>query len=84
VEYIDIPNSDRLNVCCQVKKTKNWLRNNREISLSCDPTFMKECMPEVCKSIRYTYLWIPDETPTPIFLYTDNAGGHGTEEIVNT
>ena len=42
--------------------------------------FMKKVMPEVGEAIRASYNWVPDEIT--IFLYLDNAGGHGTKEVV--
>ena len=42
---------------------------------------MKEVMPKVGKAIRDAYHWVAFEHP--VFLYLDNAGGHGTQDIVD-
>ena len=55
--------------------------DKREVDVSCDSTFMKEVMPEVGKAIRAAYHWVLPRIP--IFLYLDNAGGHGTQEVVD-
>ena len=55
--------------------------DKREVDISCDSTFMKEVMPEVGKAIREAYHWVLPQIP--IFLYLDNAGGHGTQEVVD-
>lgn len=38
-------------------------------------------MPRVGAKIREAYHWV--DRGIPIFLYLDNAGGHGTDEVVN-
>lgn len=55
--------------------------DKREVDVSCDSKFMKNTMPEVGKAIREAYHWV--DINTPIFLYLDNAGGHGTKEVVD-
>jgi len=52
----------------------------REVDVSCDSKFMTETMPQVGKAIRDAYTWVP--RTTPIYLYLDNAGGHGTKDAV--
>ena len=42
---------------------------------------MFKVMPKVGAKIRKAYHWVPDDHP--IFLYLDNAGGHGTQEVVD-
>ena len=54
----------------------------REVDVSCDSDFMADSMPEVGAAIRAAYHWA-DCIETPIFLYLDNAGGHGTKEVVD-
>ena len=51
------------------------------VDISCDSTFMKKTMPEVGKAIRAAYHWVPKNDP--IFLLLDNAGGHGTNQVVD-
>jgi len=53
----------------------------REVDVSCDSDFMADIMPEVGAAIRAAYHWVSIDTP--IFLYLDNAGGHGTKEVVD-
>ena len=55
--------------------------DKRMVDVSCDSEYMDEVMPQVGQAIRDTYHWVPREHP--IFLYLDNAGGHGTQEIVD-
>ena len=50
------------------------------VDVSCDSTFMQEVMPKVGKAIREAYHWVPQTTP--IYLFLDNADGHGTDEVV--
>ena len=52
----------------------------REVDVSCDSNFMEITMQEVGEGIRSSYHWVPMEDP--IFLYLDNAGGHGTKMVV--
>ena len=54
--------------------------DKREEDVSCDSKFMTNTMPEVGEAIRAAYHWVHQDTP--IFLYLDNAGGHGTKEAV--
>ena len=42
---------------------------------------MEDIMPKVNKIIRDAYHWVP--TDHPIFLFLDNAGGHGTQDVVD-
>lgn len=55
--------------------------DEREVDITCESDFMKKVMPEVGEAIREAYHWV--EKDTPIFLYLDNAGGHGTDETVD-
>ena len=55
--------------------------DEREINVTCNSEFMVDTMPEVGQSIRDAYHWVPSSSP--IFLYMDNAGGHGRKEVVN-
>ena len=43
---------------------------------------MLDTMPEVGRAIRRAYRRMGVEDYIPIFLYLDNAGGHGTDEAV--
>ena len=54
--------------------------DERELDVSCDSKFMKIVMPEVGKVIRQKYHWV--SLDIPVFLFLDNAGGHGTDEVV--
>ena len=44
---------------------------------------MKKVMPEVGEEIwsKYSAIGVADETP--VFLFLDNAGGHGTNNFVD-
>lgn len=55
--------------------------DKREIDGSCDSDYMSEVMPRVGKVIRDAYHFVDDDTP--IYLFLDNAGGHGTKDIVD-
>ena len=55
--------------------------DKREVDAACDSKFMLQTMPSVGKAIRDAHHWVSFDTP--IFLYLDNAGGHGTKEIVD-
>ena len=55
--------------------------DKRVLDISCDSNFMAETMPEVGEAIRKAYHWVPSEDR--IFLLLDNAGGHGTKDVVN-
>ena len=59
---------------------KNNPGDKREVDVSCDSKFMKNIMPKVGKAIRDAYHWVSRDIP--IFMYLDNAGGHGTKEVV--
>ena len=59
---------------------KNRAGDVREVDVSCDSEFMKKVMPKVGKAICDSYHWV--SLAIPIFLYLDNAGGHGTKEVV--
>lgn len=55
--------------------------DERTEDVSCDSAFMEKVMPEVGKAIRDAYHWVHEDVP--IFLFLDNAGGHGTQEVVD-
>ena len=65
--------------CRLVVKCKRG--QEREVDVSCNSKYMLQVMPIVGDAIRNKFHWVPDEIP--IFLYIDNAGGHGTDEAVN-
>lgn len=52
-----------------------------EKDISCDSKFMTKVMPMVGQAIRRAYSWVPDEEV--IYMYLDNAGGHGTKAVVD-
>jgi hypothetical protein len=54
--------------------------DKREVDVSCDSNFMEETMPQVGKAIRDAYSWV--DSDIPIYLYLDNAGGHGTDAAI--
>ena len=54
--------------------------DKREKDVTCESEFMQETMPEVGEAIRKSYWWVPKSKP--IFLYLDNAGGHGKQDVV--
>ena len=51
-----------------------------EIERTCDSSFMDEVMPEIGAVMRKAYHFVPKTTP--LYLFLDNAGGHGTKECV--
>ena len=51
----------------------------REMQASCNSEFMERVMPEVEEAIRNTHHWV--ELDTPICLFLDNIGGHGTNKV---
>ena len=56
--------------------------DEREVDCNCNSEFMERIMDDVGKSIREHYEKLGVERETPIFLFLDNAGGHGTKETV--
>ena len=46
--------------------------------ITCNSKFMLDALNEIGTSIRQSYHWVSFETP--IYLFMDNAGGHGTKE----
>ena len=50
-----------------------------ERDITCDSSFMMDHMRDIGKSIRDTYSFLPNDHP--IYLFMDNAGGHGKTEI---
>ena len=59
---------------------KNKPGDKQEVDVRCYSKFMKNIMPTVGKVIRHAYHWVPRNIP--IFMYIDNAGGHGTKEVL--
>ena len=51
----------------------------QEKDLTCDSKFMMEHIHEIGKSIRQAHSFLLENTP--IYLFMDNAGGHGKTEI---
>ena len=51
-----------------------------EVDCSCDSAYMLEAMDTVGRKVRAVFWWIPAEQI--IFLFMDNAGGHGTNKAV--
>ena len=49
-----------------------------EKDVSCDSSFMKEVMAKVGIKIREYYSFVPHDVP--IYLFMDNAGGHGKKQ----
>ena len=54
---------------------------NREVvaDVNCDSQFMIDTVHEIGRSIRKTYSFLSKSQP--IFLFMDNAGGHGKQDI---
>ena len=50
-----------------------------ERDITCDSSFMMDHIRMIGKSIREAYSFLPDDHP--IYLFMDNAGGHGKTEI---
>ena len=75
-----IPNSREL----RTKKYELAVRMNRgderEEDCSSDSKFKSNIMPDVGAAIREKFEHVPRDKP--IFLFLDNAGGHGTDECV--
>ena len=55
--------------------------DTREVDVSCDLRFAEDIMPKVGKAICDAYHWVP--TDYPIFLFLYNAGGHGTQDLID-
>ena len=53
-----------------------------ERDTSCDSTYMLGSMDRVGKAIRTKMSWVDNEKT--IHLFMDRAGGHGTEEAINS
>jgi hypothetical protein len=47
---------------------------------SCDSTFMLEKAPRIGSALRAAFHWLNDDET--IYLFMDNAGGHGTHEAI--
>ena len=60
---------------------ENLRGQKREEDVSCDSKFMVTAMEKVGKAIREAFHWV--DKNWPIFLYLDNAGGHGKQYIVD-
>ena len=58
----------------------NKTGDERDVDISCDSDYMLRVMPRVGEAIRAAYHWVDDSDP--IYLFLDNAGGHGTDEAV--
>jgi hypothetical protein len=52
--------------------------SKREADVNCDTSFMLDTIDEIGSSIRSKMWWVPKTDP--IYLFIDNAGGHGTNE----
>ena len=50
-----------------------------EKDITCDSEFMMNSIDEIGIAIRDSFHWVPRDVP--IYLYMDNAGGHGTDDI---
>ena len=46
---------------------------------TCDSQFMMDTIFEIGDSIRTSFKWVPRDVP--IYLFMDNAGGHGTDQV---
>ena len=85
--YIDaetdtVPSGDSLAMNGYTLKVQYKKGEEREVDVTCDSKFMLEVMHDVGRAIRDAYYWV--SIYWPIFLYIDNAGGHGTKEAVTT
>jgi hypothetical protein len=54
--------------------------DSRAKDCSCDSKFMMKIMPVVGQEIRKYFFWL--NSKQPIYLIIDNAGGHGTNVVV--
>ena len=59
---------------------RNAAGDKRMVDITCNSEFIEEVMPDVGKAIREAYHWV--EPDIPIYLYMDNAGGHGKKHVV--
>ena len=50
-----------------------------EVDTTCDSTYMESITDEIGENIRRCFHWLP--ISTPITLFMDNAGGHGTDVV---
>ena len=50
-----------------------------ERDIKCDSYFMLDNIRDIGRSIRETYSFLPKDHP--IYLFMDNAGGHGKTEV---
>ena len=62
-------------------KTKTRDGDKHWVDVNCNSDFMTDVMPKVGAAICAAYFWIA--FAIPIFLYLDNAGGHGTQDAVD-
>ena len=76
-----IPTQDALTLGGYTLMVRSKKGDEREIDTTCDSKFMEMIMPEVGRAIREQYHWVPFSIP--IFLYLDNAGGHGTKAVID-
>ena len=78
----DIMRLDGYNLMVRYNGKKQGERGDeRVVDVSCDSTYMQDAMPKVGEAIREAYNWVPMDYP--IFLFLDNAGGHGTNAVVD-
>ena len=75
-----LPTQDAFNMNGHTLVVRMEKNDEREVDTTCDSTFMEKMMPEIGKAIREKYHWVSRDVP--IFLFLDNAGGHGTNEAV--
>ena len=61
-------------------KDGNKTGDKHEVDINCESKYMLEVMPRVGEAIRAAYHWVDDSAP--IYLFLDNAGGHGTDNAV--
>jgi hypothetical protein len=52
-----------------------------QADVTCDSAFMLQSTREIGENIRAKFHWVPMDTPITLFM--DNAGGHGTDEAKN-
>ena len=63
-------------------QVRNQIGDEVEVDCSFDGEYMLSTMERVDKIIRVAYHWIP--MYQPCYLIMDNAGGHGTTEVITT
>ena len=75
-----IPNPDMLELDEHTLMVRYKAGDTREKDVTCESKYMTRTMPRVGEAIRAKYHWVP--MTTPIYMYLDNAGGHGKKEVV--